>query len=86
VSTAGRQAIGIKLAAGLLVGLSTWGRWAALDSAAVGIVLALNLVSVPVVLVVAPLVSGRHAEHVTGRVWAGAALVVAGSLLLIALA
>jgi drug/metabolite transporter (DMT)-like permease len=84
LSTAGREALAIKLLAGLLVGLSTWGRWAALDGTAVAVVLALNLVSVPVVLVGAPLVSGRHLEPVGGRVWGGAALVVAGSLLLIA--
>jgi drug/metabolite transporter (DMT)-like permease len=84
LSTAGREALAIKLLAGLLVGLSTWGRWAALDGTAVAVVLALNLVSVPVVLVGAPLVSGRHLEPVGGRVWGGAALVVTGSLLLIA--
>jgi drug/metabolite transporter (DMT)-like permease len=86
LSTAGREALVIKLLAGLLVGLSTWGRWAALDGTAVAVVLALNLLSVPVVLVAAPLVSGRHLEPVEPRVWAGAVLVVTGSLLLIALA
>jgi drug/metabolite transporter (DMT)-like permease len=84
--TAGRGALAVKLVAGVLVGLSTWGRWAALDSTTVAAVLALNLLSIPVVLVASPLMAGRHAEHVTPRVWAGAALVVAGSLLLIALA
>ena len=86
LSAAGREALLIKLLAGLLVGLSTWGRWAALDGTAVAVVLALNLLSVPVVLVAAPLVSGRHLEPVEPRVWAGAVLVVTGSLLLIALA
>jgi drug/metabolite transporter (DMT)-like permease len=81
--TAGRGALAVKLLAGVLVGLSTWGRWAALDSTTVAAVLALNLLSIPVVLVASPLMVGRHAEHVTARVWAGAALVVAGSLLLI---
>jgi drug/metabolite transporter (DMT)-like permease len=76
--------LGIKLAAGALVGLSTWGRWAALDDATVGVVLALNLLSVPVVLVGAPLVAGGHLENVTAAVWLGAALVVGGSLVLIA--
>jgi uncharacterized membrane protein len=86
LTTAGREALVIKLVAGILVGLSTWARWAALDSAAVAVVLTLNLLSVPVVLIGAPLVSGRHVEHVTARVWLGAALVVGGSLLLIAVA
>jgi drug/metabolite transporter (DMT)-like permease len=84
LATAGREALLIKLLAGLLVGLSTWGRWAALDTTAVAVVLALNLLSVPVVLIAAPLVSGRHIEPVERRVWGGAALVVTGSLLLIA--
>jgi len=81
--TAGREALAIKLVAGVLVALSTWGRWAALDSTTVAVVLALNLLSIPVVLVASPLMAGRHAENVTARVWAGAALVVAGALLLI---
>jgi drug/metabolite transporter (DMT)-like permease len=81
--TAGRPALALKLVAGVLVGLSTWGRWAALDRTTVAVVLALNLLSIPVVLFASPLVAGRGAEHVTGRVWAGAALVVCGSLLLI---
>jgi len=81
--TAGRSALALKFAAGVLVGLSTWGRWAALDQTTVAVVLALNLLSIPVVLLASPVVAGRHAEHVTGRVWAGAALVVSGSLLLI---
>jgi uncharacterized membrane protein len=84
--TAGRQALAIKLLAGVLVGLSTWGRWAALDRTTVAAVLALNLLSIPVVLLASPLIAGRNVERVTGRVWTGAALVVAGSLLLIATA
>jgi drug/metabolite transporter (DMT)-like permease len=81
--TAGRSALAIKLLAGVLVGLSTWGRWAALDGTTVAVVLALNLLSIPVVLLASPLMAGRHAENVTPRVWLGATLVVAGSLLLI---
>jgi hypothetical protein len=41
---------------------------------------------VPIVLFLAPVLSGRHLEQVTARVWAGAALVVCGSLALIAVA
>lgn len=78
-----RDAMALKLLAGVVVALATWGRWLALDDADVAVVLALNLVSVPVVLFLAPIISGRHVEIVNRRIWAGAALVLAGSLLLI---
>jgi len=78
-----RRGIALKLAAGVVVALATWGRWEALDLEAVGVVLALNLISVPVVLILSPIISGRHLEQVTLRVWAGAAIVIGGSLLLI---
>lgn len=78
-----RTALGFKVAAGLLVGLSTWMRWIALDLTTVAVVLSVNSISVPTVLLLAPLVVGRHREHVTRRLWLGAALVIAGSLVLI---
>ncbi|MGH2679120.1 MAG: DMT family transporter [Actinomycetota bacterium] len=78
-----RTALGFKLAAGLLVGLSTWMRWIALDLTTVAVVLSVNSISVPTVLLLAPLVVGRHHERVTPRLWLGAALVIAGSLMLI---
>jgi uncharacterized membrane protein len=77
------DALAFKLVAGLLVGLSTWARWVALDLASVAIVLALSLVSVPVVNVLSPLVVGHHLELVTGHVWLGSALIIGGSLVLI---
>jgi drug/metabolite transporter, DME family len=83
-SPVNRPGVALKLLAGVLVALATWWRWAALEDAAVGVVLALSLLSVPVVLLVAPLVSGRRAERVTAGLWAGSGLVVSGALLLIA--
>jgi drug/metabolite transporter (DMT)-like permease len=80
----GVEALSFKVAAGVLVALSTWGRWVAVDLTAIGVVLALNLLSVPVVLLLSPLVMGRHVETVDLDVWLGALLVVGGSLLLIA--
>jgi uncharacterized membrane protein len=77
------DALSFKLLAGIFVALSTWARWVALDSTTVGVVLALGLLSVPVVLVLSPVLMGRHVEHVTLGVWGGAALVVGGSLLLV---
>jgi drug/metabolite transporter, DME family len=79
-----RDALTFKVIAAVLVAVATWWRWIALDDASVAVVLALALVSVPVVLFVAPLLVGRHLEHVTARVWLGSALVVAGALALIA--
>lgn len=84
-SVGARDAISLKLVAGVIVALATWGRWLSLEDTEVGVVLALQLLSVPVVLVAAPIISGRHIEIVNRKIWAGAALVMAGSLFLIAL-
>jgi len=73
----------LKVFAGVLVGVSTWWRWAALEDATVGAVLALNLLAVPVVLFLAPIVAGRHLERVTLEIWMGAGLVIAGALVLV---
>ena len=79
-----RGALRLKLVAAMLVAFATWWRWIALDGASVGVVLALGLLSVPVVLFLAPLLVGAHLEQVTARVWAGSALVLGGALTLIA--
>lgn len=71
-----------KLLAGLLVGLSTWVRWIALDLAPVAIVIALTLVSVPLVILLSPFVSGKQMENVTVSLWVGAGLILGGALLL----
>jgi len=74
-----------KLIAGVLVGLSTWARWIALDLAPVAVVLALSMVSVPLVILLSPFVSGRQVERVTLGLWIGAVLIVVGALTLILL-
>ncbi len=71
-----------KLIAGVLVGLSTWMRWVALDLAPVAIVLALSMVSAPTVIFLSPLVSGKQLERVTATLWTATALIVGGALLL----
>jgi drug/metabolite transporter (DMT)-like permease len=78
-----REALAFKVLAGVLVALATWWRWLAIDGTDVAVVLALALVSVPIVLFLSPLLVGRHLERVTPKVWIGAALVVAGALTLI---
>jgi drug/metabolite transporter (DMT)-like permease len=77
------DALSFKLAAGVLVGLSTWTRWEALASSPVAVVLALGLLSVPTVILVAPPLAGRQEEPITARILLGATLVVAGSLFLV---
>jgi drug/metabolite transporter (DMT)-like permease len=78
-----RISLTFKLLAGLMVGLSVWARWASLDYTSIAVVLALGLLSVPVVLLLSPLLMGRHVEHVTLQIWLGAALVVIGGLVLV---
>jgi drug/metabolite transporter (DMT)-like permease len=77
------DSMSMKLTAGVLVGVSTWTRWEALALSPVAVVLALGLLSVPTVILVAPPLVGRHVERVTPRIWLGALLVVAGSLVLV---
>jgi len=71
-----------KVLAGLLVGLSTWARWIALDLAPVAIVLALTMISTPVVILISPYVVGKHLERITATLWGGAGLIVGGALML----
>lgn len=77
-----RNTMVYQLIAGVLVGLSTWARWFALDHAAVGVVLALGRLNVPVVILVSPFLVGQHLERVTPKVILGALLIVGGSILL----
>lgn len=77
------SAMAVQLLAGLFVGLSVWSRWTALDSASVGVVLALSLLAVPVVVSLSPIVVGRHLERITPRILLGSALVVVGALALV---
>ena len=75
-----REALAWKLAAGVLVAVSTWARWVSVSLVPVAVVLALGLLSVPTVMAAAPALVGRQAERVTAPVLAGSALIVAGAL------
>jgi drug/metabolite transporter, DME family len=77
-----KEALAWKLAAGVLVAVSTWTRWYAVALVPVAVVLALGLLSVPTVMAVAPALVGRRAEPITAPVLAGAAMVVAGALVI----
>jgi drug/metabolite transporter (DMT)-like permease len=72
-----------KLIAGVLVGLSTWMRWVALDLTSVAVVLALSMISAPVVIVLSPLISGKHLERVTSILLFGTGLILGGALILV---
>lgn len=78
-----RGALNWKIVAGVLVGLATWSRWYALSLTPVAVVLSLGLLSVPTVIVLAPILAGRHLERVTASLVAGSALVITGALVLI---
>ena len=75
----------LKLSAAVLVAFATWFRLLALGETDVAVVLATNLVGVPITLVLAPMMVGRHLEQTDARVWLGGLLVVAGVLALIAI-
>jgi drug/metabolite transporter (DMT)-like permease len=77
------EAWSFKLIAGVLVGLSTWMRWVALDLAPVAVVLALLMISTPLVMLLSPLISGAHLERVTNVLWTGTILILGGALLLV---
>ena len=81
-----RNTLALKVAAAVLVAFATWFRLLALGETDVAVVLAANLVSVPVVLVLAPMMVGRHLEQTDARIWLGGALVTGGILALIAIA
>ena len=80
-----RNTLGLKMFAAVLVAFATWFRLLALDKTAVGVVLAVNLLAVPITLVLAPIMVGRHLENANARVWLGGLLVVAGVLALLAI-
>jgi uncharacterized membrane protein len=75
-------ALFLQFAAGVLVGLSTWARWFALDLAPVGVVVALGRLNVPIVIGLSPLLIGQRLERVTYKVWLGAGLIIAGAFIL----
>lgn len=73
----------LKLLAGMVFALATWWRWLGLETTPIGVVLALQLMSVPSVLIVAPLIAGRSEEVVSGRLAVGTFIVLLGALALI---
>lgn len=82
-ATVSNEAFTLKLIAGILVGVATWGRWVAIDLTEVATVLALSLVSVPVVNLLTPMIIDKQLERVTLMIWIGSFFIIGGSLVLI---
>lgn len=68
--------------AGVLTGLGTLFRWIALDLAPVAVVVTLGRFNMIVVIVISAFMTGKYAEKMTWKVWLGAALVIAGAVIL----
>ena len=64
---------------GIFLGFGTLSRWIAIDLAPIAIVIGLSGLTVPVVLLLSPLLMGRSLENVTIRLWLGAGLVIIGA-------
>lgn len=77
-----RSALYWQLAAAIFVALGTWARWIAVDLVPVGVVSAIERLSVPVVIVLSLLMLDQGHERVNRNVWIGAAMIVAGAIIL----
>ena len=77
-----KQGILLLLFGGIFLGFGTLSRWIAIDLAPIAIVIGLSGLTVPVVLMLSPLLMGRSLENVTIRLWLGAGLVIIGSSLI----
>ena len=77
-----RQGIFLLFFGGIFLGFGTLSRWIAIDLAPIAIVIGLSGLTVPVVLLLSPLLMGRSSENVTIRLWLGAGLVIIGASLI----
>ena len=71
-----KQGILLLLFGGIFLGFGTLCRWIAIDLAPIAIVIGLSGLTVPVVLMLSPILMGRNLENVTVRIWIGAGLVI----------
>ncbi len=77
-----RVAIYWQIGAAIFVALATWARWTALETEPVGVVSAIERLSVPVVIVLSLLMLDQKHERVNRNVWIGGAMIVAGAIIL----
>ena len=78
-----KAAIGFQVLAGLASGLGSVGRTIAIDLAPIVVVVPLAQTASLWTPIFAPLMLGRHVEHVTFKLMLGAVLIVAGAALVI---
>ena len=76
------QGILLLLFGGIFLCFGTLSRWIAIDLAPIAIVIGLSGLTVPVVLMLSPILMGRNLENVTVRIWIGAGLVIIGASLI----
>jgi len=77
-----KQGILLLLFGGIFLGFGTLSRWIAIDLEPIAIVIGLSGLTVPVVLMLSPILMGRNLENVTVRIWLGAGLVIIGASLI----
>ena len=77
-----RQGIFLLFFGGIFLGFGTLSRWIAIDLVPIAIVIGLSGLTVPVVLMLSPILMGRSLENVTMRLWLGAGLVIIGASLI----
>ena len=77
-----KQGILLLLFGGIFLGFGTLSRWIAIDLEPIAIVIGLSGLTVPVVLMLSPILMGRNLENVTVRIWIGAGLVIIGASLI----
>lgn len=77
-----REALYWQIGAAVFVALATWARWIALETVPVGVVSAVERLSVPVVIMLSLLMLDQKHERVNRNVWIGGAMIVAGAIIL----
>jgi drug/metabolite transporter (DMT)-like permease len=82
-SAPSREAIILLTIGGVISGSAIWARWAAIELTSVAVVTTLSLFSVIVVMILSPFVVGGKQEKPTTQAILGAAMILAGSVLLV---
>lgn len=67
-----------QIVAGVAVGMAVFARWLALLDITIVAVNSINMLAVPIIVIVAPLVWGRGLERSGWRLWLGVACVLSG--------